>query len=463
MSSKAESPISRSLQFVSVITMIVAIGLAGGPAIYACPLQDEEAVSTTPDNNSLDALLTQWQGLEAELVSLEQQFKIATEPEKQEDLRGRYKALVDQANSVIADIKSKAIEAFNDKPDDARTSRLLVGILKNDAEFNRNDDAIKLGNQLIAGGVDGKLFETAAKSDKISITTRELLEELFIRFNQNKADDLPRVKIETSKGDIVVELFEEEAPNTVANFVNLVENKFYDGLKFHRVIEGFMAQGGDPNGDGSGGPGYSIACECYEVEARRHYIGSLSMAHAGKDTGGSQFFICLTRTPNLNELHTVFGRVVEGLDVLDKLSRNYTSAGPIPNSDSDVIKSMQVIRKREHEYQPVKIGEEKPIDPPPAQPESMKAKDPAVSESDGSGDNQDDEPSAADNAPRQKEESVSEETADAGSEKSGESEGGTEESGSEESADAGSEDSGQPEGGTEESAVPDSDSDDDGR
>lgn len=351
-----------------VVVMTLSLGTLQPAAAFVAQQADQTSDGT------LEEMLGQWRDLEGELVRVEQEFNAAAaDTDKQGELRGQYKGLIDQANEMVGKIKTKATAAFKSNPSDEKTARLLVGILKNDAEFERFDDAIRVGDQLIASGVDGVLFETAAKSDKISITTRELLEELFIRFNQTKMDTLPQVKVETSKGDIVIELFEEEAPNTVANFVSLVENEFYDGLKFHRVIEGFVAQGGDPEGNGSGGPGYSIECECYEVEARRHFQGSLSMAHAGKDTGGSQFFLCLTRTPNLNELHTVFGRVISGLEILDRISRNSTATAPIPNADTDIIKSMKVIRKRDHDYKPVKIGEEEEeATPPPATPETMK-------------------------------------------------------------------------------------------
>src|SRR5690606_36315249 len=114
---------------------------------------------------------------------------------------------------------------------------------------------------------------------------------------------------------------ENEAPDTVGNYISLVNKPFYDNSVFHRVLPGFMAQGGDPNGDGTGGPGYNIYCECYKEPHRNHFAGSLSMAHAGKDTGGSQFYITFKPTPHLNGRHTVFGRVVAGLDVLSKLQR----------------------------------------------------------------------------------------------------------------------------------------------
>ncbi|MBW3600539.1 MAG: peptidylprolyl isomerase [Planctomycetes bacterium] len=161
--------------------------------------------------------------------------------------------------------------------------------------------------------------------------------------------------METNKGKLVIELFEDQAPNTVANFITLVESGFYDGLAFHRVIPHFMAQGGDPDGDGTGGPGYEIPCECYEEDARMHFRGSLSMAHAGRDTGGSQFFLTFIPTPHLNGRHTVFGRVIEGLEVLDELQRRdpNDTAAPAP----DKIVDAEVIRKRDHEYTVKKVGE----------------------------------------------------------------------------------------------------------
>ncbi|WP_217703277.1 peptidylprolyl isomerase [Piscibacillus halophilus] len=117
---------------------------------------------------------------------------------------------------------------------------------------------------------------------------------------------------------INIELFEEDAPNTVQNFVKLAEKGFYDGLTFHRVIPNFVIQGGCPTGDGTGGPGYTIKCET-EGNPNKHERGSLSMAHAGKDTGGSQFFICHSAQPHLDGNHTVFGKVTEGLDVVDRV------------------------------------------------------------------------------------------------------------------------------------------------
>jgi len=136
---------------------------------------------------------------------------------------------------------------------------------------------------------------------------------------------------ETNRGTIIAELYEKEAPGTVANFEKLANSSFYDGVKFHRVIPGFVVQGGDPLsrdlpvGDrsiGTGGPGYHIKCET--KGPRTHEVGALSMAHAGKDTGGSQFFMVLDEgsTRHLNGVHTVFGKITTGIDVMKQIKPN---------------------------------------------------------------------------------------------------------------------------------------------
>ena len=177
--------------------------------------------------------------------------------------------------------------------------------------------------------------------------------EIAVRKAEAEADDLPRVKFATSAGDIVIELFENEAPNTVANFVSLVGKGFYDGTPFHRVIGGFMAQGGDPTGTGTGGPGYAIACECEKPGARLHFRGTLSMAHAGKDSGGSQFFLTFRPTDHLDGRHTVFGRVIAGDEVLSKLARTQDAEGQsVPGIKPDTILKGEVVRKRDHAYTP---------------------------------------------------------------------------------------------------------------
>ena len=155
------------------------------------------------------------------------------------------------------------------------------------------------------------------------------------------ADELEKLqyaKITTSKGVIWIKLTPENTANTVANFASLANDGFYDGLNFHRVIDGFMAQGGCPDGTGGGGPDWAIACET-SSKGQVHKKGSLSMAHAGKNTGGSQFFICFVPCPHLDGGHTVFGGIEsndkESFDVLDSTKQN------------DTIESIEILTSRD--------------------------------------------------------------------------------------------------------------------
>lgn len=143
---------------------------------------------------------------------------------------------------------------------------------------------------------------------------------------------MSKVKISTDKGDMIADLYDNETPITVNNFLDLIRKGFYDGLNFHRVVPGFVIQGGCPNGDGRGGPGYRIQCET-QAPKQFHDRGVLSMAHAGKDTGGSQFFICLNRqnTQHLDRNHTCFGKIIEGDQLIDLIRQG------------DRIKSMEII------------------------------------------------------------------------------------------------------------------------
>jgi cyclophilin family peptidyl-prolyl cis-trans isomerase len=142
-------------------------------------------------------------------------------------------------------------------------------------------------------------------------------------YSKEELSKFQYVKMTSSKGVMWLKLFVDEVPNTVANFATLVNDNFYNGLTFHRVILGFMAQGGCPNGTGTGGPNWNIPCET-SLNTHTHEKGTLSMAHAGPDTGGSQFFICFANCPHLNGVHTVFGEIAddESLKVLDSIRQN---------------------------------------------------------------------------------------------------------------------------------------------
>jgi cyclophilin family peptidyl-prolyl cis-trans isomerase len=262
-----------------------------------------------------------------------------------------------EACAVVRDVLKSAMQA-----DDPRTVVSLTATLH---EVGKADEEILLTGATAAmitselelaekflkaaevAGVDGS--KVAGLQKAIERERLKVEAEMALRATEKEVNDLPQVKIETTKGTIVVELFENEAPNTVANFVSLVESHFYDGTLFHRVIPGFMAQGGDPTGTGTSGPGYTIACECDVPDARKHFLGSLSMAHAGKDTGGSQFFLTFAPTEHLDGRHTVFGRVIEGFEILPKITR---TEGPQAGSSRDKILKAEIIRKRDHEYKP---------------------------------------------------------------------------------------------------------------
>ena len=153
------------------------------------------------------------------------------------------------------------------------------------------------------------------------------------------ADTNPKVKLETNQGDIVIELYSKEMPITAGNFEKLVKEGFYDGVIFHRVIDGFMIQGGDPTGTGMGGPGYNIQDEFTNSDIDQNKRGTLSMANAGPNTGGSQFFINLVDNNFLDGKHPVFGKIAEGMDVIDKIAKLPKDSQDKPLQEVKIIKA----------------------------------------------------------------------------------------------------------------------------
>ncbi len=183
----------------------------------------------------------------------------------------------------------------------------------------------------------------------------QLEEGILFGSNTKKSDykeniDRLKVHFKTNKGEFKAILYAKECPETVWNFVNLAEGRqegqkggaFYDGLIFHRVIEGFMIQGGCPDGIGAGGPGYRFADECLP-NLRHEGPGILSMANAGPNTNGSQFFVTLAATPHLDGRHTVFGKVVEGMDIVEKIGVTDTDGNDRPTADV-VMEKVSIIR-----------------------------------------------------------------------------------------------------------------------
>lgn len=154
---------------------------------------------------------------------------------------------------------------------------------------------------------------------------------------------MTKAKVETNKGTFTIEFFDDQTPNTVKNIVSLAQSDFYNGVKFHRVIPDFVVQGGDPTGTGGGGPGYQIADEV-DNSVQIHVLGALSMANSGPNTNGSQFFIVLN--PNsckhLNNKHTVFGKVVDGMNVVNKINQGDHMIKVTVEEESDIIKNHQL-------------------------------------------------------------------------------------------------------------------------
>jgi len=329
----------------------------------------------------------QWTALLTNLRDLRTEFEKVAEDDELDAIREKYDADVAQGRELLPKLRLASIEAFREAPDSDRgVTRLLVQFSTDALSADQYAQAAEIANLLIDADVaEPSLHNTAAiaayslddfegaekhfqqarkiapldaKSNNFAFSIGEYKKlweiEQQARKKEAEADDLPRVKLETSKGDILIELYENEAPNTVGNFVNLVEKGFYDGLTFHRVLDGFMAQGGCPKGDGTGDPGYSIYSEFKAENARKHFRGTLSMANSGPDSGGSQFFLTFLPTPHLNGRHTVFGRVIEGMDIAVSLQRrNPDGGGVLPKPDT--IKKATVVRKRDHKYVPAKV------------------------------------------------------------------------------------------------------------
>ncbi len=276
-------------------------------------------------------------------------------------------------------------------PDENRGhADMLNNLLKNNFEDDRLEDMVEVAHALIlnnypneelirymamsayaTGEFDvakpylGQLIEQqqlgpelAAMLQDYDQAQEDWRQEQALRAEDAAGEPLPRVLLKTTKGDIELELFENQAPETVANFIYLIEQGFYNHLTFHRVLQHFMAQGGCPNGDGQGDAGYSIYSEAQKPNARKFFRGSIGMALADSpNSGGSQFFITFVPAPQLNESFTAFGRVIRGMEVLSNLNRidPENKDKNQPPVQPDEIREIEILYKRDHDYQPNKV------------------------------------------------------------------------------------------------------------
>jgi cyclophilin family peptidyl-prolyl cis-trans isomerase len=323
------------------------------------------------------AKFEEWKKLLSELRQLAQRYRVAPAAER-EQIKARYEGLTSKGEELQPQLRAAAETAFvAGAQNRAELVDFLLELGQDDMNRGKPAEGLRIAKLLMDNGVNDnralvlagaaafyaedyaetdKYFAEAEKAGLLNEEGRVILGEAKLRGAEAKADDLPRVVLRTGKGDIELELYENQAPNTVANFISLVERGYYNGLTFHRVLPGFMAQGGCPEGTGGGGPGYRIRDEVKHPDARKHLRGTLSMAKtAAPDTGGSQFFINFAPTPHLDGLHTAFGRVIKGMDVVDKIApRNPDDPSAAPG---EKILEARVVRKRDHEYKPETLKE----------------------------------------------------------------------------------------------------------
>ena len=400
-----ESRLSTALVVLSLCTPFVLVQMVRAQdAKAADEAPKTPALKVTVDSEEKDPTET-WKSLLArrlaifeKLQTLKKKFESSETSDEKRLVRDEYVDLIREFEvEVYPEMLDLASQVYEKNDGDLDAGEIVMKEAFNNNDFDRSaeisakllaanrktKDVVSMGavSQFALHNFDQAyaIFTEAQKMNRLDLRYETYIEsakkyqelwktEQEIRAREDALEGdaaLPRIQFETTKGKIVFELFEDHAPNTVANAISLVEGGKYDGIAFHRVINGFMAQGGDPNtldedpsNDGYGGPGYSIACECFEEGARMHFRGSLSMAHSGPDTGGSQFFITHLPTDWLNARteperggHTVFGRVIDGMQVAASLKRG------------DKIIKATVLRKRPHEYKPVITLDEKPEEP----------------------------------------------------------------------------------------------------
>lgn len=370
----------RFFSLILTVALLCSVSFAqqaNAPLAQKAPAAAASAVNAGPATQKFHKLSDQAKVYYQKFVAFEKEYGTAT-PARQKEIQDEIQKMAETIQTFKEPLLVAAKEAFKEAPNkDEEVKAFLLNNIIMMVNYDDYEKALKECDELIRLGlVDQPIFEIAAFSaynsnnfayaesaianakklaanalarakaqgktqaeinkDGIGQVHPGLAEleknlpfykeawtkEKAIRAANTQAKDCPIVKLQTTAGDITIELFAKEAPNTVANFVELVNKKFYDGLTFHRVMQAFMAQGGDPKGNGTGGPGYFIPCEVDNPNARIHFRGSLSMAHAGKDTGGSQFFITFVPTKWLDGKHTVFGRVIAGFDTLAKIQRD---------------------------------------------------------------------------------------------------------------------------------------------
>lgn len=375
-----------------IVALIAAWGLAIGTAAWADDTATEASAATpAPSAEALaarqefDQAIKPWRRLARQMQELRTRF-LASNAENRKVVREEYGKVLTDSERVLRELVPVLKKAYAANPADPELSELMITLAKLFFDGDKFESSLELAEGLIAqdspsiGAYDiagqsaheldrlddaEKYFRLGLEKNALSPFGRQLLEELPQRRTLVEAEmarraadeakgDLPRMRLHTTRGDIVLELFEDDAPNTVASFLGLVADGFFDDLAFHRVISGFGAMSGSPTSDGQGGPGYETLVENDSAHARPHLRGAVSMVPLTKRTNGSQFFITLrpSRAKGLDGKQTVFGRVIEGMDVATWLHR-YDAQEPNSLFEPDRILEATIIRRRGHRYDAV--------------------------------------------------------------------------------------------------------------
>ncbi len=364
--------------------------LTVGCMLLFCPATSQAADPPQNVQAEFDQTYAQYKDILKKASDIQDRFPVAS-PAERPKMAEEFRDLVRSGTELRPKLAGLAEKLYLSNPKDKSMTDMMYALMAGELQAEKYDEAYRLSKLLIDHGdtrpqvyavAGGSAFNTAQYDDAekyLNLIDPKLLDdkakgmlaeipdlrkkwdrEQKLREAEAKANDLPRVELTIGdasghvKGKVVVELFENEAPNTVANFISLVDKKFYDGLTFHRVLPEFMAQGGDPQGNGQGGPGYNIADEFKQPNHRDHFRGSLSMAHSSlPNSNGSQFFICFVPRSQLDGGYTVFGRVTEGMDVVDSIQR-IDPDKPTGVKPDQILKAV-VLRKRPHTYDPQKL------------------------------------------------------------------------------------------------------------
>lgn len=346
------------------------------PAHEAAPEPNADAAAATARFHELEA---EWKTLMSSLLEMQKIYPSTRGRQRASIVRNYGIAITTRGIELEQAMLVAAREAYAAAPNqDAEIGEFLFAVVTEAVDSKQLVGVPEVAAVLAEGGYDSPeivslaaqtafwadQWDDAERFFRLAVERGELdeasaddyLVEIALRREEAERDDLPQIKLKTNYGEIVIELFEDQAPNTVANFISLAESGFYNEKIFHRVekqtngsLEVSLLQGGCPVGDGTGGPPYTIACECVREDHRNHFRGSVSMARTEDlDSAGSQFFICRSPLSHLDGAYAVFGRVISGMPIADAMPiRNPKSPTNLPTLK---ITTAEVLRKRDHDY-----------------------------------------------------------------------------------------------------------------